>query len=479
MFKIDIVIIPGYEPDHLIEWANMFGCSYNLTTDKYCSDFVITSDLYPKPNVLRSIVRKEPFATEYKRKYEKGIWHSSFCFYMPGKSYSPIEELYASNPPFLDACMSPPTVKQSRREILWNLISREWYTGGVDVCERILYPLYIQECHHIHLRGEKVNISELRERIVFYPSLPMIDMEGTISLQHYENIIRDDFITLNDCLVGLTRKRYNLSISEVEFLNHPLSFSGLHIGIPTLENPKVDMTKTIVTLYYDLNLANRSEEVYLSSLRQIARLRYPIVIFGNQDTIDTFRKFRGNLNTYTEYVSKDLLDWDIYSRYYQENEKETIREKSLNYKLLTNLKFYAIREAIRLNPFASESYVWMDAGIYKNDDFPTHEMYPFRNIRLVENRITVQSLWQAGGTTNDEYTNAVSSIVCMIFIGHNTTWKKYLPILDSFLRSKFDDGNIQTEQNVWGRVDALYPGYLYREVCTYSKQSLSHFLHLE
>jgi hypothetical protein len=104
------------------------------------------------------------------------------------------------------------------------------------------------------------------------------------------------------------------------------------------------------------------------------KVNCPYVFFGNKESIDLVKKYRGELPTY--YIELEIKDFYTYKF------KDTIQphpehcpSKELN--MIWNEKVFLIQKAMKLNPFNSEWFAWLDAGIasYRNKS-PSCDQWP-------------------------------------------------------------------------------------------------------
>ena len=134
---------------------------------------------------------------------------------------------------------------------------------------------------------------------------------------------------------------------------------------------------TIVTSLYDINRRNldgRSWDTYLEWFGKTLELKSPMVIFVDSTTEEFVKKIREGLPTKLivepiekapYYHLKDQMDSIINSPEYHFRVKDTnrIECKSSLYDIVQFSKFGWVERAAEMNPFETDLFLWLDAGI--------------------------------------------------------------------------------------------------------------------
>lgn len=105
------------------------------------------------------------------------------------------------------------------------------------------------------------------------------------------------------------------------------------------------------------------------------KINCPYVFFGNKETIENVKKHRIGLPTY--YIELNIEDFVTYEyRHNMTTHKAHCSSVELN--LIWNEKIFMIQRALKINPFSSDFFTWIDAGLcmYRNSKPPTS---PFPN----------------------------------------------------------------------------------------------------
>jgi hypothetical protein len=491
MSDILIISVKNKPIEHLVNWANHFKLTFDVSSDwKNINKpylLVITSNLYPSPELLRSLMSEKEEVYPLSFTEFQGEWCPQFAIvnYTP----KPLLSYYEKDVVKIDTIY---TNKSGMNPIFQNffnqnidyhttmesLIVQMWYKPQNEFVTKLLYPLWLDNYH----RNYKVinsSYEHMLNQCSFYPALkrdPNVN-ENSVTLEEFCKIVNDNPITFLKCQMGLTRKSYLVDVPKSLISKHPLTISGEYELVAIGKEPEMDTSVTIVTFFFSLNLPGRSDDVYLNSLREIAKLKYPIVYFGDEKSANFVLEEREKLGlkAWTNITKMKLEDWELLQKYptTKEEDQEQERFKNKKYLLTTNIKFYALERAIKMAYFGSSNYAWIDAGLYKNKfslNFRSEQSI-FKNFPFQSDRVIVQSLSQV---SMEEITKG--SIVSMIMAGGRNGWKKLLDRVFEFMIASFDEGIFTNEQNILSRVDYINPELITRRSCGYSEGDLENFL---
>ena len=134
------------------------------------------------------------------------------------------------------------------------------------------------------------------------------------------------------------------------------------------------MKLTCVSGYWkvDNKHGNKFDEWFKNTLQ----INCPYVFFCDKETIPIIKKYRKELPTY-------FIEFNIEQFYtFKFKDKMLTHERhcpSVELNLIWNEKIYMIQRALKVNPFSSEFFMWIDAGIcsYRNNTPPPR---PFPDI---------------------------------------------------------------------------------------------------
>jgi len=169
---------------------------------------------------------------------------------------------------------------------------------------------------------------------------------------------------------------------------------------------------TVVTSLYDINrgsLDGRNWNTYIDWFKKTLSIKCPMIIFVDEKTEKIVRECRSEISKQTliivsslsespYYSFKDRMDAIINSPEYRTNIKDPdrIECRSSLYNIVQYSKFYWLKRASDLNPFGSEFFLWLDAGIsrfFEHIDISTEHEYPRLSLldkEAIKNRTFLQ-----------------------------------------------------------------------------------------
>ena len=135
---------------------------------------------------------------------------------------------------------------------------------------------------------------------------------------------------------------------------------------------------TCVSGYWKIK--NKHGNKFDNWFKNTLKVNCPYVFFGDKETIELVKKYRGDLPTYyieyniDEFISYKFKDNMIINDYHC---------PSIELNLIWNEKIFMIQKALKVNPFSSEFFMWVDAGIcvYRGNPPPTS----LPNINVLDN----------------------------------------------------------------------------------------------
>lgn len=90
------------------------------------------------------------------------------------------------------------------------------------------------------------------------------------------------------------------------------------------------------------------------------KINCPYVFFGNKEAISMVKKYRQELPTH--YIELNIEDFETYK--YKDNMKtHKIHCPSIELNLVWNEKIFMVQKAMNIDPFCSDFFCWVDAGI--------------------------------------------------------------------------------------------------------------------
>ena len=237
------------------------------------------------------------------------------------------------------------------------------------------------------------------------------------------------------------------------------------------------MSITLVTALYDINRSEsgdgRSFDEYLSWFSETLKVKSPMVVFVDESLYDFVEKNRRGLPT--KIVTQSLeeipyygLNKDIQDILDSKNFKEKIGApnrvecKMSLYNVVIYSKFPWIKKVIEENPFNSEYFMWIDAGLsrfFGEHGINTNNQYPSEAAlnTLMENKdsILIQAsmsyypeLVNSKFCSEEYFWDARTWIMAGLWGGGSKVLSEFCDMIDEVLREKMiKNGVINNEQN--------------------------------
>lgn len=114
------------------------------------------------------------------------------------------------------------------------------------------------------------------------------------------------------------------------------------------------------------------------------KINCPYIFFGNKESIELIKKYRNELPTY--YIELNIEEFITY-KYKDKMITDTVHCPSVELNLVWNEKIFMLKRALNINPFMSDYFCWIDAGIciYRKNK-PPNSVFP--NINKLNNLST-------------------------------------------------------------------------------------------
>ena len=144
------------------------------------------------------------------------------------------------------------------------------------------------------------------------------------------------------------------------------------------------MTITVVSCYYMIK-SKHSHRYYQNWIKNFFKtFSGNIVMFTNEETHSLLKEMVDYPDDKIKYIIKDLYETDICEKYdtaFWENQYKIDNPKKHGGRtkecyIIWNSKFNFLKEAIELNPFKSDKFVWNDIGsLRKRKDISNYPNY--------------------------------------------------------------------------------------------------------
>jgi hypothetical protein len=230
---------------------------------------------------------------------------------------------------------------------------------------------------------------------------------------------------------------------------------------------------TIVTALYDIDRENRGDgrkfDQYLSWFGDTLKVKTPMIVFVDQSLVSFVEKHRNNLPTKiivqsldeTPYfnLTKDI-DEILKSKKFKDNigAPERIECKLALYNSIIYSKFQWVKKSIEDNPFDSEYFMWMDAGLsrffYGMDlEYPSSDateiLLDCKDHVVIQTSMSYYSdLSSAAECTEEYFWDARTWVMAGLWGGGKKILEEFCNLIDDILRNKMIANKvINNEQN--------------------------------
>lgn len=206
---------------------------------------------------------------------------------------------------------------------------------------------------------------------------------------------------------------------------------------------------TCVTGYWKVK--NKHDNNYIKWFKNTLKVNCPYIVYGNKESIEEIKKHRINLPTY--YIEYNIDDF--YSNKYKESMIiNNIHCPSTELNMIWNEKIIMIDKAANINPFNSEFFCWVDAGICcLRDKSPI--MTPFPNIykldKLPKNKFIYSSSLEYDEKKILNQTN-YHHISGTAYILHTSLIRSFCDLYKKYMEKLINKNNIWTDQVILSHI---------------------------
>jgi Bacterial protein of unknown function (HtrL_YibB) len=223
---------------------------------------------------------------------------------------------------------------------------------------------------------------------------------------------------------------------------------------------------TCVSCFYKVH--NKHNNLYEDWFNNTLSINCPYVFFSNKEGIEMIKKYRMDLPTY--YIEYPIEEFYTYG-YKHHMDTDPIHCPSVELNLIWNEKIFMIEKAYKINPFNSEWFHWIDAGIciYRPEKPPD---YPFPDITklvsLPKNKFIYSSSYELEEATIHEHYHHISGTAYLL---HNDIlpqivelYKEYFNKIVHTNNKRLDKNNIWTDQVILTHIFIDHPD-LFHKLC--------------
>ena len=192
-------------------------------------------------------------------------------------------------------------------------------------------------------------------------------------------------------------------------------------------------------------IKNKHDNKYNNWFKNSLNINCPYVFFGNKESIQLAKKYRKELPTY--YIELNIEDFTTY-KYKDKMTTDSAHCPSVELNLVWNEKLFMIQRALKINPFSSDFFLWIDAGIY-NYRTKTPPSLSFPNIDKLNNLPKDKLIY----SSSEDYIesevkkdNYYHHICGTSFLLHKNIINQFASLYEQYLNKLVDKNNIWTDQ---------------------------------
>lgn len=218
------------------------------------------------------------------------------------------------------------------------------------------------------------------------------------------------------------------------------------------------MTTTCVSCFFEVK--NKHQNKYNEWFNNTLKIKCPYVFFTTKKNIEQIKRFRKDLPTY--FIICEIEDFYTY-KYKDKMITHKVHCPSVELNLIWNEKIFMIQKAQQINPFNSEWFLWVDAGIcVYRDVSPPSSIFP--NINKINNLpkdkfvYSSSTYYDANLVTNTNYYHHVSGT----FVIHKSFIPYFVKLYIKYLDYLVDTNNIWTEQVILTHIYKYNPHLFYK-----------------
>lgn len=218
------------------------------------------------------------------------------------------------------------------------------------------------------------------------------------------------------------------------------------------------MILTCVSAYYEVK--NKHNNKYNEWFKNTLSINCPYVFFTNKENFSFIKSFRKDLPTY--FIEYDIKDFYTY-KYIDKIKTDPIHCPSVELNLIWNEKIFMILKAKEINPFNTEWFKWMDAGIciYRNIK-PPESIFP--NINKINELPKDKFIYSSSNKYNScsvsktNYYHHISGT----YILNSSIIDEFINIYKDYLDLLLDKNNIWTDQVILTHIYKNKPCLFYK-----------------
>ena len=222
---------------------------------------------------------------------------------------------------------------------------------------------------------------------------------------------------------------------------------------------------TCVSAYFRTH--NKHGDKFNDWFENTLSINCPYVFFVNKESAEIVKRFRGALPTF--YVELELNEFYTFAA------KDKMRTHSthcpsIELNLIWNEKIFMMQRALQLNPFGSEWFKWIDAGICIFLDTPPPPLtipfpkYPETLNALPKDKFLFSTSTKHFNPHFVQPSNYYHFVSGTSYILHSSMIDEFAAMYKEYFDRLVDGNNIWTDQVIWTHIYKDFPHRFYR-VC--------------
>jgi hypothetical protein len=216
---------------------------------------------------------------------------------------------------------------------------------------------------------------------------------------------------------------------------------------------------TCVSGYW--NVHNKHDSKYLKWFNNTLQINCPYVFFSDKEGIKLIKSYRKQLPTV--YIECNITDFVTY-KYKDKIKTHPVHCPSVELNLIWHEKIFLIQKALQLNPFSSDFFCWVDAGLccYRDKFPPTIQFPNYDKLNLLPQYKFVfcssKILFDESEVKNNNYYHYISGT----YILHKNIIDVFATMYDKYLTANLDNYNILTDQVILTNIYKDYEHLFYK-----------------
>jgi len=211
----------------------------------------------------------------------------------------------------------------------------------------------------------------------------------------------------------------------------------------------MNMNITCVTGYWYVK-NKHDEESFIKWFETSLKVNNPYVVFSNKEGIEIIKKYRKDIPTY--YIELNIEDFYM-QKYKDKMTTDNFHCPSIELNMIWNEKILLLQKAYKLNPFNSDFFCWIDAGIciYRNRKPPSK---PF-NVDKINKLPTDKIIYSSSQCYNEELVSTSKPyhhISGTSYIIHKNIIDKSVDLYIEYCNNCIAKNNIWTDQVIWTHI---------------------------